>query len=386
MRLLIVTGIFPPDIGGPATYVPVIATELWGRGHEVRVICLSDDASSQTQDYPFAVERILRRLPRGIRSVLTVLRILRRALDADVLFVNGLYLEAVCANVLLRKPLAMKIVGDWAWERAIMRDSSTVDFDAFANGGSDGKARFLSRLRTLCTRRADAVIVPSDYLARTIAHWGVSADRIRTIYNSSEPRSSLAPEAVPLQTPIKAVTVGRLVPWKHVDRTLRVIARIPEVGLVIVGDGPERERLETLAASLEVTSRVRFCGKKSQLEASALVSACDLLILNSTYEGFPHVALEAMSLSVPVIASAAGGTRELVQHGENGLLVRPLDDEALFEAVTLLASSPAARLRLASNAARTVERFGLRRMVAETEALLARVASRETPVGLAVRA
>jgi glycosyltransferase involved in cell wall biosynthesis len=388
LRVLILTGIFPPDIGGPATYVPVIAAELANRGHEVRVICLSESPSPRMGDGAdgFVVERIRRGLPRGVRAARTVGRILRRGLWADVLFVNGLYLEAVCANLLLRKPMAMKIVGDWAWERMTTESPSTADFDRFEEAEAPARSRLSKRLRTFYARRADAVIVPSAYLGRATAHWGVAGNRIHVIHNATEVPPGLARECIPLDTPFKAVTVGRLVRWKHVDRILEVIARLPDVGLVIVGDGPERQRLEALAVSLGVASRVRFYGQQSRAQALSLMSACDLMVLNSTYEGFPHVALEAMSLGVPVVATAAGGTGELVRHEENGLLVRPLDDDGLREAVSRLASSGAERERLASGGTRTVERFGLRPMVAKTEELITRVASGETPMGLAIRA
>jgi glycosyltransferase involved in cell wall biosynthesis len=388
VRILIPTGIFPPDIGGPATYVPVIAAELAARGHEVEVICLSESPSPRRGDRVdgFVVERIRRGLPRGVRFARTVGRILGRGMSADVLFVNGLYLEAVCANLILRKPLAMKIVGDWAWERMTTEFAATADFDRFEEAKTTPKARAAKRLRTFYARRADAVIVPSAYLSRATAHWGVGAERIHVIHNATELPSGLGRARISLGTPVNAVTVGRLVRWKHVDRILEIIARLPDVGLVIVGEGPERKRLEALATLLGLTSRVRFYGQQSREQALSLMSACDLMVLNSTYEGFPHVALEAMRLGVPIVASAAGGTAELVHHEENGLLVPPLDDDGLREAVSRLASSRTERERLAHGGTQTVERFGLCSMVAKTEELITRVAGREAQIGLAIRA
>jgi len=117
MKVLVITGIFPPDIGGPATYVPQIAKGLSERGHEVTVLTLSDRLSHDDKNYPFQVVRLRRGMFKPWRVVQTVKTILRLGQGADVLFVNSLALEAVLANKVLCKPLVMKVVGDLAWER-----------------------------------------------------------------------------------------------------------------------------------------------------------------------------------------------------------------------------------------------------------------------------
>ena len=115
INILMVTGIFPPDIGGPATYVPTMASELVRRGHKVIVLTLSDRLDHDDRSYTFPVHRIRRSLAKPLRFLLTVVRIFREGRSAAVLYVNGLYLEAVIANCLLCKPMVQKIVGDWAW-------------------------------------------------------------------------------------------------------------------------------------------------------------------------------------------------------------------------------------------------------------------------------
>jgi glycosyltransferase involved in cell wall biosynthesis len=185
-----------------------------------------------------------------------------------------------------------------------------------------------------------------------------------------QPFNAVQPTEVSLQTPIKVVTVGRLVPWKRVDQVIKAIALCDGTGLVIIGDGPEHGHLEKLVRTLGMTQRVYFAGQRSQPETLSLMAACDLFVLNSTYEGLPHVVLEAMSLGVPVVATAAGGTPEVVQDGENGLLIAPTANGALSEALSRLISSPSERQRLVRGGKHTVERFRLASMVEETEAVL----------------
>jgi glycosyltransferase involved in cell wall biosynthesis len=154
----------------------------------------------------------------------------------------------------------------------------------------------------------------------------VPAEKIVVIYNAVEPVDGVEPLPVPLKTPIKAVTVGRLIPLKRVDGLLEALKELPDLGLVVVGDGPERLRLERRARELGVSDRVYFAGQRSKKEALGLMAACDLFVLNSVHEGLPHVVLEAMALGLPVVATAAGGTPEVVRDGETGLLV-PLNGE-----------------------------------------------------------
>jgi len=370
MNILLVTGIFPPDIGGPATYVPQIARALAARGHTIRVLTLSDRVDHEDGGYPFVVVRLLRRAFKPWRMARTVLALLRLGRRADVLFVNGLALESVLANLLLRKPLVMKMVGDLAWERATALGWTGDDFETFQERRYGLRIEFVKALRSWWIRRADRVIVPSHYLKRIVVGWGVLEEKISVIYNAVEPVDGVEPLPVPLTTPVKAVTVGRLVPWKRVDGLLELLKDVPDLGLVVVGEGPERPRLERLARDLEVSDRVYFAGQRSRKDALGLMAACDLFVLNSTYEGFPHVILEAMALGLPVIATAVGGTPEVVAHGVTGLLVEPRNGTLERALRRVLGAKEAARL-LGEEARRWVcERVGPEATLASTERVL----------------
>lgn len=370
LRILIVTGIFPPDIGGPATYVPAIAESLAKRGHLVTVVTLSDCLKHADAEYPFQVVRISRALFKPWRWLRTVLSLIRLGCNSDVLLVNGLAMEAALANIILRKPMVQKIVGDLAWERATNLGWVKDNFEVFQEKRYDTRVELLKALRNSWTSRADKIIVPSRYLSRWVAKWGVGEERIVVIYNAREPADDIQPTRISMEAAVKVVTVGRLVPWKHVDKVIDVIARFNNIGIVIIGDGPERLRLEQLAKDLDVVERVYFAGQRTKSETLSLMAACDLLVLNSTYEGFPHVVLEAMGVGLPVVATAVGGTPEVVEDGFNGLLVAPMNDGSLHEGLSKLVLFPQERQRLANGARQIVQRFCVDRMVEETEGLL----------------
>jgi len=371
MKILVITGIFPPDIGGPATYVPTMSSELEKRAHKVTVVTLSDTLVDHNDlAYTFRIRRIRRRPFTPWRFLLTVMAILREGRRVQLLYVNGLYLEAVVANFFLRKPMVHKIVGDWAWERATNKRWVADTFEEFQKCRHGLKVEALKTLRGFCARRADVMIVPSYYLARAVANWGVTESKTVVVYNAVDlPAPSSC--AIPLSTRFKLVTAGRLVPWKQVDQLIEALAGCGEAGLVIVGDGPERCRLEKFVRDRQLVDRVYFAGQRTKEETLALMAACDLFVLNSTYEGFPHVVLEAMCAGLPIIATAVGGTPELVHDGENGILISPNYNSALAKAIVQLVCSAEERRRLAAGAQQTLRRFQRSTMIERTEAVLA---------------
>jgi glycosyltransferase involved in cell wall biosynthesis len=372
MEILITTGIFPPDIGGPATYVPTIAKALAERGHQVTVLTTSEPENLQWDDsiYPFFVSRINRRQKIWLRSLKCVAEILRLGRAADVIYANGIYFEAAIASKFLRKPLVMKIVGDEAWERSVRRGWTKDNFEDFQQRCQSWQAELLKRHRSWVVRQVNKVIVPSQYLANWVVKWGVPTEKIVVIYNAVEIPDGVEPLSIPLKTPVKAVTVGRLIPLKQVDRLIEALREIPELGLVVVGDGPERPRLERIAQELGVSGRVYFAGQRSKKETLSLMAACDFFVLNSSHEGLPHAILEAMALGLPVIATAVGGTPEVVQDGETGLLIHS-GNRALEKTLYALVTDEKTRRRLGEKAKKWVrEHMSFQVMVTSTEKVL----------------
>lgn len=372
MRILLVTGIFPPDVGGPATYVPRIATALSRRGHEVSVVTLSDSPRHDDRVYPFRVRRVRRRLAKPLRLLVVVWGLLRWGRGADVLFVSGLELEAVVANLLLKKPLVQKVVGDWVWERATNRGWVGESFEEFQRNRYGPRIEALKALRRICLRRADVVVVPSRYLAVSVRGDGVPAERVRVVYNAVEPVDGVRTKPTGLEARHTLITGGRLVSWKGVDGIIRALATLGEdVGLVVVGDGPEERDLRELARRLDVEGRVRFTGRLDRARMFSAFAAADVFVLNSTYEGLPHIVLEAMAAGLPVVATDVGGTGEIVEHGRTGLLVPPGDADALRRVLAELLAHVESRRRLADRGREQVrQRFGEEWMVNETERVL----------------
>jgi glycosyltransferase involved in cell wall biosynthesis len=158
------------------------------------------------------------------------------------------------------------------------------------------------------------------------------------------------------------LVVARLAPQKGHRHLLAAAAEVPDAVFALAGDGPERPALEELADRLGVRNRIRFLGERS--DVADLLAACDLFVLPSLFEGLPISLLEAMAAERPVIATAIGGTDEVVIDGQSGLLVPPGEPAAMASAIRRLLEDPALRARLAAaGRARVTSEFSAPQMV-----------------------
>lgn len=378
MNLCLITGIFPPDIGGPSTYISHLASFFHQQNTAVCVITLGDAIGT----YPFPVKRVSRTAPLPIRLLRLFVTLIRYGWRSDVWYINGLELPAVLAGKLLRKRMVMKIVGDYAWERAMNAGLTPDSIDDFQQRKQRGNVEFHKKLRAWYTRQIHAVITPSQYLKTLVCGWGVPAARVHVIYNAVEGLSA------DLGTQLEArrrlglavhdqfiITVARLVSWKGIDRLIRTLLHLDEsIKLLIVGDGPEKNKLTELADTLSLTQRVEFIGKTDRTLVLAYIRASDVFVLNTGYEGFSHVLLEAMMVGTPVITTSVCGNPELVTHQENGILVAPCDRtqdcqgnvEELRASIMTLLQDASLREKVIEGGKQTVKHYSWDRLLQQT--------------------
>jgi len=377
MRIFIATGIFHPEPGGPATYLYHLLPELQARGHDVTVLTFGDDP---TDDYPYPVVRISRRQSYPARQ-LAYWRAARRLWPGhDVAFVHSFNIP-LPANI---RPAVGKVVGDPAWERATNKGwvEPGLDIDTFQRRryGPLVEANKLQRARV--ARRWDHIIVPSAHRKRMVVGWGVPPERITVVYNAlpgerSAPTETAAEARRRLGLPDGPLlfTAARLMPLKGIDHTLRALADLPDVRLVVAGEGPARAELEALTAELGLSDRVRFEGFVERDRLPLYFRAADYTLLYSGGEGLSHTLIESLALGTPVIARDAGGNPEVVQHGMNGLLVPYVDPAALVRTLHE-AFEPGRRAALAANTSAGLERFDWAHLVEQTIDVLRAAARR----------
>ncbi len=288
----------------------------------------------------------------------------------------GLFGVATLTAKASRKSLLMRVVGDDAWERALNRQLTQDGFANFQTRRQRLLVELLKALRSFVTRRADAVIVPSVYLAGAVRGWRVPEDRIHVINNGVTIPSRSDSREESTRRPFTVVTSSRLISLKRVDGIVKAMRSLPNVELSVIGDGPELSSLQALAIDFDVESNVTFTGRLSAEQAVSKVAQADLFVLNSTHEGFPHVLLEAMALGVPVIATAVGGTPEIIRDRQDGLLIASEDENGLAKAIAFMVANPDERNRLANGGKQRSEHFSTRRMIVETGELLVQIADK----------
>jgi GalNAc-alpha-(1->4)-GalNAc-alpha-(1->3)-diNAcBac-PP-undecaprenol alpha-1,4-N-acetyl-D-galactosaminyltransferase len=216
-------------------------------------------------------------------------------------------------------------------------------------------------LRHLLYKRAAAVVV----LTPGIAQWAsgfVKQEAIHVIPNPIDGQFCKNGKLEPHSDRRQVIAIGRLERQKGFDMLLKAFAGCAEEHpgwtLKIIGDGSEREQLEALARTLQISDRVDW--QRVAKEPERNLRCSDFFVLSSRYEGLPMVLLEAMACGLPVVSfDCPSGPREIIQDGENGLLVAANETDALAQAMSRLMSNDNERKRLAQNATRIVERFGL---------------------------
>ncbi|MEJ7569038.1 MAG: glycosyltransferase family 4 protein [Gaiellaceae bacterium] len=377
MRVLIVSGIWPPDVGGPASHSPELAACLHARGHRVEVLTTAVSRPA-VQEYP--VRWVGRGLPPGVRHATFALQLARLAHAADVVYVNSVLTRGVAGARAARRPVVVKLTDDPAHERARRFELFDGDLDGFQLFGGGPRVQALRALRDTALRRASLVVCPSTYLREHALGWGLRREQVVVVENAT-------PELPELPTRMQARSelgiegtllafAGRLGPAKALDVALAALAELEGVTLLLAGDGPERTALERRAAELGLGERACFLGALGRDEVLRLFRAADASVLSSAWENFPHTLVEALAVGTPVVATAVGGVPEIVRDGENGLLVPPGDPAALAAALRRYLGDPELQERLRSAAAPSVEHLRPERIYGRLEELLTQVASR----------
>jgi glycosyltransferase involved in cell wall biosynthesis len=359
MRCVLLTGIWPPDVGGPATHGPDFARFLRDRGHSVEVVTMAD---AEPTERPVPVHTVARSRPFVLRYPHVAVAGARLARHADVVYATATYGAAAAVSTASRRPLVVKLVSDPAFERARRYGLFAGTLEAF-QAARGPKVDVLKRLRTTSLRSARRIVVPSRYLAEMAVRWHLDAARIEVLVNPAPPPVDAAPAEL---RPGTFVFVGRLTEQKALPVLLDAVDRVEGARLLVVGDGPERERLERRASE-----RVTFVGALPRADALAQLAGARAAVLSSAWENLPHAAVEALAVGTPVISTAVGGVAEVVTDEGNGLLVPPNDPDALAAALRRLLADDALRDRLAANAKQSVAAFGREAVYERLEALLA---------------
>lgn len=353
MKILLATPLYPPEIGGPATYAKLLEGELSKRGIEIQII-------------PFSR---VRNLPPLVRHIVYFFILLTHARTSTHIFAQDVFsvgFPALCAAKILRKPFVVRVPGDYAWEQGRQRFGVVDGINVFQNKKYSWQVEFFRTIQKMVVRNANLVIAPSRYFADLVSGWmrgaravpiynGIDIERIEELKKNSN---------LPSPT-FQLISAGRMVPWKEFDALIQIIATHKSWHLTLIGDGPDKERLMTLARTLEVRERVQFLPALPQVELWNKIKENDVYVLNSSFESFSFQVVEVMALGVPVVATRSSNIEEIITNEEEGLLVPVGDERALIEALSRLSSDTPFRQLIANRAKERAKKFNVESSVTE---------------------
>jgi glycosyltransferase involved in cell wall biosynthesis len=338
-------------IGGSERHLLTLLPALAERGIEPVLVGLDDPAWSGADFYgALRVPSVRLRSSRDVDPAL-LLR-LARVLRADVVHTHLVHADVYGG-------VAAKLRG----ARLV---STKHNDDPFRAGPFRYVERGLSRL-------ADRVIAITDSLRRfTIEEVGVPATKVETIHYGldelPEAWGENPRDGVPANARI-LLAVSRLTPQKGIDTAIRALPSLPDDALLVVlGEGPDRARLERLARELGVERRVLLAGRLP--DVAAWLRRATVFVHPARWEGFGLAVLEAMLAGLPVVATSVSSLPELVADGETGFLVPPDDPRALADALRLALELPALG---AAGRERARTEFSVARMADRTAGLYASI-------------
>ncbi len=351
MDILITVGIFPPDIGGPASFVPKIAKYLINKGHNVKIICLSDKEHLTYKD-DINVIRINRNSPIIFRWLKTVVKIYSNSKKSDLIFVNGLGTETTIANLFIRKKVIRKIVGDPVWERVYNKNLIDESFDDFQENNHGLSISLQKMIRNWSISKSNLIITPSQHLKNFIDKIGFDKN-IFVINNgvNIEQHNKVVLE----NNIIQLLVVSRLVSQKNIDSIIKAVKVMENENIIlnIVGDGSEINNLKLLVKKYELDKQINFIGKIENTKLNEYLKNADIFIQASNYEGLPHSILEAMNFEIPILSTDVGGCSVLLNKGERGYIIpMPVSEVEISEGIRKIINNKneaKSKARLAKN-------------------------------------
>jgi glycosyltransferase involved in cell wall biosynthesis len=397
-RIYLVISTFYPLFGGAETQTLALGKRLQERGCAVTILTFRHEkawmANESIEGVPLVrIAGLLlgkrKRLPKLLQKLCYLLALVqlgwslwRRRSNYDVLHVQQLSLLALPAILVCRitgRPLVVAVRSAGPGQQAtalnkapsLVRHLGTTVSLLLASSAKrqNGDLEDLERLgrpvvrltRELLERIGAVVVVLSSRMKDYLFEHGLHLSRVQLIPNGVDTRRFQPREAdtALLERDRVVVCVSRLSREKGIDILLKawqfVYESLPQAKLIIVGHGPLREELESLALALKITESVEFAGFQDDIPTQ--LNRGDIAVLPSLWEGLPNALLEAMACGLPCVATRVSGSEDIIQHEITGLLVEPQEIREMAEALLTLLQNPQLARTYGQAARRRVERY-----------------------------
>lgn len=325
MRIVLATGIYPPEIGGPATYARSLSAELIAKGHDVIVVTYGERAHgtlkmengkfSEEYEEPWHVVYVRRSGGPLLRWWRYSRALKRHGADADIVYAFSSVSVGIPLRISgLRKPKKiLRLGGDFLWERYTDRGGRLEVRKWYEHPGFVPLA-----LGSWLLQHFDHIIFSSAFQR------DMYLDHYRDLPAHSVIENALPRGAIVLHEkhdPLRLLFLGRLVRFKNLPQLLVALKDLPRVTLTIAGSGPEFSSLQSLVRTLALEDRVANVSNREGKDKQKLFYDHDLLVLPSLTEISPNVALEARSVGLPVLLTEETGLSAALR---KGMIVRSL--------------------------------------------------------------
>lgn len=362
MNIGLLIGRFPPDIvGGAELQIKSLATELAKSGHTVTVFTRRYHRRPYSEVQDGYLIRRHDELPiAGLRMIWDIVplvwQLARHNPQVDVLLCYQILnsgLIGMLAQALLGIPMVLSVRGSKAYR---LRDS-----------------RFQHLVVPPILSRARRVVVQSKHILEDMLEQFQLAGENK-LAESVLRKTVVIPNGISLENARrsqgrKVIFVGRLIKDKGVADLINSMKELPEYELIIVGDGPEREHLESISRGMAVT----FTGLVMPSQVKEYLQQARILVLPSHSESFPNVIMEAMACGVPVVATRTGGIPSLVHHSETGYLFEIGDIEKMVSYIKCLMENDTLWKELSDQSLRSIQSFAWENITPQIEQLLLEV-------------
>ncbi|MEA3343212.1 MAG: glycosyltransferase family 4 protein [archaeon] len=338
MKILHIASNYPPKIGGPATTVPQLCTEL--RKNNIECIVAThgyNGSKSKSSENGITVYRTkdssaeFYNCLSAIKRTYLLSRLAREIIKkekTDIIHAHDMNISAISGiigSIGTKTRKIAKYPGDLAWETANMKSLTAKTPEEFFKKNSI-KTKAYHLIQKFICMRYDKIIAPSNYMKKwLIKNSSVNPQKIRVIYNAINKEKYSPTEIMNLRKRLLGknkhlvISACRMVPWKGLDLLVKSFDNMPkDTKLILVGDGPEKERLKSMAKG----KNIEFTGKIDHSEIQAYLKASDIFVQPSHYEPSSIALLDCLATQTLIIASNVGGTPEIIEHKKTGILIK----------------------------------------------------------------
>jgi len=325
-NILLITSIYPPQIGGPAIFTERFAIWLRHLKFNVKVITYSvnkEIISSELIQIPLGNNRIK-------SFVKFIFQIIQNSNRSDLILANGAFIETFIACKITGRRYLTKVPGDHLWEYSKNRGWTNLSVLEFQYAKLNLSQKIFRFLLNLSFRNAKYVITPSNQLNSIVEVWGVEKNKIKLIYNSADPKVFRSFNIDKKEFDL--ITVCRLVGGKGLQELVKCALHL-DLTLAIVGEGPLLSELKRLSSN---TSKIKFLGKVDNRNIVDALNNSKIFVLNSDSEATSYAIIEAKLSGLPIVTRLNDGSSTLIRNNIDGLVFTDVGENNLENSITSL--------------------------------------------------